>query len=105
MFVVVEIKWHQYIVKAWDTIVVDNVWSEVETELVIDNVCASFDEKWEDVKVWAPYIKNASVLFKVVENKKWEKLRVLKFKRKNRYQKIQWFRPHQTVLKVDKINI
>lgn len=105
MFAVVEIKWHQYIVKSWDEIVVDNVWSDLENDFTIDKVCAIFDEKWEDVKLWNPYLENANVLFKVLENKKWDKIKVLKFKRKNRYQKIQWFRPHQTVLKVDKINI
>jgi ribosomal protein L21 len=30
---------------------------------------------------------------------------VVKFKRKNRYERTIWFRPHQTVLEVKKLNL
>jgi ribosomal protein L21 len=40
-----------------------------------------------------------------LETKKWKKIGVLKFKRKNRYQRRIWFRPCETVLEIKKIEI
>jgi ribosomal protein L21 len=40
-----------------------------------------------------------------LDTRKWEKINVLKFKRKNRYKRRIWFRPHETVLEIKKIEI
>ena len=103
MYAVVELKWHQYIVKEWDTIVVDNMKME-EWASTDANVLLLFDEAGENVVVWKPYIDWAKVTCSIVDNHKGKKLRVLKFKRKNRYQRIIWFRPHQTTLHIDKVS-
>lgn len=102
MYAIVDLKWHQYIVKEGDKIVVDSVWIEAWEELVVNEVLAVFDEEWNTVNVWQPYL-NASVSFKVLDNVKWDKIKVLKFKRKTRYQRTYWFRPHQSVLQVEKL--
>ena len=82
MYAVIKLQWHQYIVNKWDTIVVDkmewNAWDKIE----IDTVLAVFDEKWEKVSVGTPCVKWAKVSAEIVESKKWEKIKVLKFKRK-----------------------
>ena len=101
MYAVVELKWHQYIVKEWDTITVDKV-KEGE-KIDVENVLLCFDEKWDKIVLWKPYVKKAKIDFEIVENIKWEKMRVVKFKRKNRYHRVIGFRPKQTILKIKKI--
>jgi len=104
MFAVIGLQWHQYIVKQWDQIVVDTMGLEDWKNVDIDNVLAVFDENANDVKVWLPNIK-AKVVCEVVKFQKWEKIRVIKFKRKNRYTRTIWFRQHQTVLEIKEIKI
>lgn len=104
MYAVIELKWHQYIVKEWDTIVVDNVDIQEWNNFDVDTLLMTFDEEWNNVVVWEPFVK-WSVNMKVLQNKKGEKINVLKFKRKTRYERNYWFRPHQSVLQIQKIKI
>jgi large subunit ribosomal protein L21 len=105
MYAVVDLKWHQYIVKEGDTIVVDNMsvvdWEKIE----LDSVLAVFQTDWKDLKLWAPYVKNAVITVKVVETTKGEKIDVVKFKRKNRYERHIWFRALQTVLQIESVKV
>ncbi len=103
MFAVIELQGHQYIVREGDQIVVDKL--ELEwSEFVADKVLLVAEEDGSTVHVGNPTVAGASVTFDVVVDfQKGEKTRVLKFKRKNRYQRIIGFRPHQTVLLVTKI--
>jgi len=105
MYAVISLKWHQYIVNEWLELTVDKVdwnpWDKVEIEEVI----AIFDQEWKDVKIWNPNVKKANVTAEIMETKKWKKIRVVKFKRKNRYERNIWFRPLQTILKINKIQI
>lgn len=105
MYAVIEIKWHQYIVSQWDKIIVDKVWEEEWKSITVDTVLTVFDSEWNDVKVGDPYVKGVKIKLKVLENKKWEKINVLKFKNKNRYQRKIWFRPHISVLEIEKLDI
>lgn len=103
MYAVISLKWHQYIVNEWLLLTVDNIqwnpWDKIE----ISEVISTFDQEWKDVKVWNPTIKKSKVLAEIVETKKWDKVKVVKFKRKNRYERNFWFRPLQTTLKINKI--
>ena len=102
MYAVIELQWHQYIVSEWDNILVDKIDSKTWEKINVENVLSVFDEKWEKVSVWSPYL-NAKVSLEVVENKRWKKITVIKFKRKNRYKRSIGFKPYQTVLTVKKI--
>jgi len=107
MYTVIELQWHQWIVKEWDVIEVDNVWLEEWSTLDTDKILLSFDENQENVKVGTPYVK-WKVSFKVESNFKWKKIYVRKFKNKiraDRNSKWQWFRAHKTLLKVEKISL
>ncbi len=100
MFAVIELQWHQYIVRENDTIVVDKIDLDSDN-FVTNNVLLISDEDGKDTTIGTPYIEDTNVTFSVVEaSTKWEKIRVLKFKRKNRYQRVIWHRSYQTVLKV-----
>lgn len=102
MYAVISLQGHQYIVKEWDEIVVDTMDLEDGTSVDVDQVLAVFDEKAEKVLLWTPVLK-AKVSCEVVQSQKWEKITVIKFKRKNRYKRTIWFRPHQTVLQIKKV--
>lgn len=103
MFAVIELQGHQYIVREGDTIVVDKLELESST-FVADKVLLTAEEDGSSTVVGKPYVANTTVTFDVVTDfQKGEKIRVLKFKRKNRYQRIIGFRPFQTVLLVTAI--
>ncbi len=104
MYAVIELQWHQYIVKKWDQLIVDKIEGEVWKKINVDTVLSIFDEKWENVVVGKPYVDKAKVAIELLETKKWKKINVLKFKRKNRYERNFGFRPHQTTLEIKKID-
>lgn len=104
MYAVISLKGHQYIVAEGDTLIVDKIDAEDGSDLEIKEVLSVFDEKGDKVLVWAPYLAKAHVDCKVVEAKQGDKIRVVKFKRKNRYERNIWFRAQQTVLEIKKIH-
>ncbi len=103
MYAVIKLKWHQYIVNEGTELVVDRL--QKDDDLEVKDVLLVFDENWKNVKVWYPYVNWAVVKMEKIEDKKWKKIRVLKFHRKNRYCRVYGFRPYQTVLKVSKIEV
>ena len=105
MYAVVKLQWHQYIVNKWDTIVVDKMEWKAGDTIDIEEVLAVFDEKWEKVSVWTPLVKWAKVSAEIIESKKGEKIKVLKFKRKTRYKRVIWFSPHETYLQIKDVKV
>ncbi len=103
MYAVIKLQWHQYIVSEWAEIVVDNLSQKEWEKISIDEVLAVFDEAGSTVKVWKPYVKWAKVEAEVGSTQKWEKVDVLKFKRKTRYFRKRWFRPTETILTINSI--
>lgn len=104
MYAVIDLKWHQYIIKEWDKITVDSMWEEDGKTINIDTVLMTFDEAGSDVKIWNPFLTKANVTAKVLSTQKWEKINVLKFKRKTRYERSYWHRSLQTILEIQKIS-
>ena len=104
MYAIVELQWHQYIVKKWDKLTVNKMEWEVWTKIDVDTVLSVFDEKGENVSIWAPYVKKSKVVVEILETKKWKKINVLKFKIKNRYERNFGFRPQETTLEIKKID-
>lgn len=104
MYAVIALKGHQYIVTEGDSITIDSLEVEEGKDVEIKEVLSVFDEKGEKVSVGAPYLAKASVVCDVVAHQQGDKMRVTKFKRKNRYERTIGFRPQQTVLHIKKIN-
>lgn len=102
MYAVISLQGHQYIVKEGDEIVVDTMDLEDGAKVDVDQVLAVFDDKAEKVVVWTPILK-AKVSCEVKNFQKGEKIKVIKFRRKNRYTRTIGFRPHQTVLQIKKV--
>lgn len=103
MYAVVELQWHQYIVAQDNELVVDSIDLDIGKNFSVDAL-ALFNEDWSKSSLGFPFVKNATVSFEVVKHQRGEKIRVLKFKRKNRYERNFWHRSYQTVLVVKSVN-
>ncbi len=99
MLAVVELWGNQFIVRQWDIIDVKKQDAEVNSTLEIQALLLS-DENGENLKVGTPVVEGSKVTLKVVDQYKWEKVRIFKMKSKKRYSKNNWFRPHLTKLEV-----
>ena len=104
MYVVINLKWHQYIVNEGMKIDVDNLNVKDGENFVCEEVLAIFDEEGKDVKIWTPFLKTAKVECNVIKTYRGDKINVLKFKRKTRYKREIGFRPTKTLLEIKKIN-
>lgn len=104
MYAVIQLKGHQYIIQKGTTLEVDNI-DEGEKLDLDTNVLAIFDEEGKQVKVGMPTIKGVHVEYEVGESFKGEKVNVLKFKRKNRYERNIGFRKHLTHLHIKDISV
>lgn len=104
MYAVIELQWHQYIVQEGDQIIVDKIDMEDGKTFDVEDVLAVFDEKAENVKVGTPNLKG-NVTCEVVKFQKGDKIKVIRFKRKNRYTRTVGFRPYQTVLNIKKVTV
>lgn len=100
MYAVIEFQWHQYIVSQDTTLTVDRLDSDKEWAITIPQVLCLFDADGATVSVGAPYISGASVSAQIISHQKGDKINVLKFHRKNRYERNKWFRPYQTTLTI-----
>lgn len=103
MYAVVELQGHQYIVSQGWEIIVDKL-NANKGDKISTKVLALFTDDAKQTTLWTPFVANASVEFEVKDHQKWKKINVLKFKRKNRYEKHYWHRSHQTILTVNTIN-
>ena len=107
MYAVIDLNWHQWIVKKGDVIEVDNVNKENWETFSINKILLTFDENQENVKVWTPYVK-WEVQLKVDSNFRWDKMYIRKFKNKiraSRNSKWKWFRPKKTKLIVEDVSL
>lgn len=103
MYAVINLQGHQYIVSEWAEITVDNLSQKEWEKMIIEEVLAVFDEAWTKVSVWKPFVKGAKVEAIVGTTQKWEKVEILKFKRKTRYFRKRGFRPTETTLTINSI--
>ena len=103
MYAVIKLQWHQYIVSEWAEIIVDKLPQNEWDKITIDEVLAVFDEWWTTVNVGKSFVKWAKVEATVGATQKWEKVEILKFKRKTRYFRKRWFRPTETILTINSI--
>ena len=93
----------QYKVNAGDTLTVDKFDTGDKKEVILNEVLLFVDEG--KITIGKPNIKDAKVSATLVEQKKGDKIRIAKFKAKARYRKVMGFRPHLTVLKIEKIEV
>lgn len=101
MYAVIETGGKQLKVEVGQTIFVEKLSVDAETEFTFDKVLLVGGET---TKVGAPYVANATVTAKVVEHGKGKKITVFKYKpKKNNHRKLGHRQPF-TKLVVEKIN-
>lgn len=99
MLAVIELGWNQFTVKKGDIIDVKKIDKEINSKFTTEVLLIS-DENGENTKIGTPNIEWSKVEFKVLEQFKWEKVRVFKMKSKKRYMKNTGFRAHLTKIEV-----
>ncbi len=101
MFAIIESGGKQYKVAEGETLRVELLKAEPESNIKIDKVLAVFDG--EDMQVGTPYIEGAAVSCKVVEHGKARKVTVFHYKAKKNIRKKNGHRQPFTKLVIEKI--
>ena len=101
MYAVVKSGGRQYRASVGDTVLVERLGAGVGQQLELDQVLLVSDG--EQVRVGRPVVDGAKVLATVVAQEKGPKLRVYKYRPKQRYRRRAGHRQHYTRLRVDEI--
>lgn len=91
----------QYKISVGDVLELDKLNLDQGSDVVFDDVLLLVNEG--KATVGKPGISGARVEAKLVENKKGEKIRVMKFKAKSRYRRTIGFRSQLSVVQIEKI--
>ncbi len=99
MLAVIELGGNQFIVRKGDIIETKKQDAEVNSKITTEALLLS-DEEGKETKVGTPLVEGSKVELKVLEQGKWDKVRVFKMKAKKRYMRNKGFRPSITQLEV-----
>jgi large subunit ribosomal protein L21 len=93
----------QYKVVKGQVLEIDKIIAEPGSNYVLDKVLLTVDG--ETINIGSPYLSNATVTAKVLEQVQGDKIRIAKFKAKARYRKVQGFRAQLTKVEImDMVN-
>ncbi len=101
MYAIVETGGKQFRVEQGTVIRVDKLDAEVGAEVSLDKVLMVGGE---DVKIGTPYVADAAVTAKVLEQGRGEKIKVFKKWRRNDSRRLQGHRQDYTALEVTAVN-
>ncbi len=101
MYAIIKTGGKQYRVQEGDNIFVEKLASDVDSEVVFDQVLAVVNDG--DVKVGTPVVEGAKVTAKVLEQGKEKKIRIFKYKAKSNYRRRQGHRQPYTKVTIEKI--
>jgi|SRR5208283_3794918 large subunit ribosomal protein L21 len=103
MYAIVEALGEQIRISAGDTVRVNKINADDNTEIVLDKVLM-FEDSGK--AVWGdPYVKGASVKAEIVGSGRYDKIMVLKTTPKKAHNKIRGHRQQFTTVKIKEINI
>ena len=103
MYAVILTGGKQYSVKVGDSIFVEKLNAEADSEVTFEKVLAVGEEG--AVKVGAPVVEGATVVGKVIKNGKGKKIRIFKYNAKKGYRKRQGHRQPYTKVEIAKISV
>ena len=92
----------QYKVNVGDELTLDKLSLADKKTIIFDEVLLLVNDG--KVEIGKPNVKNVKVEAKLIEEKKGDKIRIVKFKAKSRYRKTIGFRPKLSVVKIEKID-
>ena len=99
MYAIVEIGGRQHLVEPEKTVKVDRLQDAPGSEITLDKVLAIRDDEGE-LHVGRPYLEDAAVKARVVQQGRDRKITVMKFKAKKRYRRKKGHRQHFTALQI-----
>ena len=102
MYAVIETGGKQHKVTEGELLKIDKLNADPGTEVVFDKVMMVRTDD-DGVKIGAPYVDNASVKAEVVDQGKYKKIIVFKYKRKKNYQRKQGHRQQYTAVRITSI--
>ena len=101
MYAIIKTGGKQYRVQEGDSIFVEKLAADVDSEVVFDQVLAVVNDG--DVKVGAPVVEGAKVTAKVLEQGKQKKIRIFKYKAKSNSRRRMGHRQPYTKVTIEKI--
>jgi large subunit ribosomal protein L21 len=102
MYAVIKTGGKQYKVAAGEKLKVEQIPADIGSEITLDQVLAL--GSGETIKFGAPLVAGATVLAKVVDQGRHDKVRIFKMRRRKHYQKRQGHRQNYTELQIVAIN-
>lgn len=103
MFAVIETGGKQYLIKTGDTLKIEKLEVEEGKDVVFDKILLLASEDGKDVKIGTPYLAGVEISATVEKQGRSKKIRVVKFKNKIRYKKVQGHKQHFTRVKVKEV--
>jgi len=100
-FAIIKSGGKQYIVKKDDKVKIEKLSTKKDSGVVFDKVLLVSDDK--SVKIGQPYVKDAKVEAKILEQNRDKKVRVVHYKPKTRYHKVYGHRQPFTLVKINSI--
>lgn len=102
MYAIIKTGGKQYRVQAGLKLKIEQIPAEVGSELVIDQVLMIADG--ENISMGKPLLSGASVVAKVLEQGRHDKVRIFKMRRRKHYQKHQGHRQNYTEIEITGIS-
>lgn len=96
MFAVIETGGKQYLVQEGQALKIEKLDVEPGTDMVFDKVLLLAKDDGTDVQIGTPYLDGVAISAHVESQTRDKKIRVVKFKRKVRYKRVQGHRQHKT---------
>ena len=101
MFAVIKTGGKQYKVAENDTIVIEKLDGDAGAKVEFDNILMVGEGK--DVTIGAPTVSGASVTGEIAEQRKGDKVVIMKKRQRNTYRRKKGHRQHQTVVTIKSI--
>ncbi len=102
MYAIIETGGKQYKVQAGDSIYIEKLEVEADSEVIFDKVIAVGAD--DGIKVGAPYVEGATVKAKAIKNGKAKKITVFTYKPKKNEKRKMGHRQPYTKVKIAEIN-
>ena len=103
MYAVVTTGGKQYRVQKGDTLKIEKIPGEVGSQIDFDQILMFSDG--DRVEIGQPMVQNAVVHGQIVEQGKYKKILVFKYKKRKRYRRKQGHRQQFTAVRIDDISV
>lgn len=100
MIWIIETGGHQYKVSSGSVINIEKLEVEVGGQVTFDKVLLKANDDGSEVQIGVPYLEGEALTGEILEQGKGEKIRIIKFKKRNRYTKRQGHRQLFTKVKI-----